>query len=332
MSGAYCNYTGRLPRMLQFDHDRCRVHGRVIDPGKSSFTYEWVDLDGDPKEALIVFITASSGEPWIAPPATATSTPNPRQIHDDTSTSNVIIIEVTPTPIPQGTPTTVSPTVTPPTTTGPTAIPPTPTPTIETYVIGFKCTGSMEPVITCLDTATVQSNIVPGDLSVGDIVDFDCDGVGVVHRITAISGNSYTLKGDANDRPDDCVVTFDDISGLLLSVHIGANHSPEKEAFRDIFLNAERKLDEAWEESEEAWSAYETYRNANCSYSEAEDVYICAGATFDEASSLYDWYSYKYCLYDSAFGVWEYYLLAAVRIEHTVPPPLEVVCNPPRGG
>lgn len=322
LSGAYCNYTGRLPRMLEFDHDQCRVHGKVIDPGKSSFTYEWIDLDGNQKEALIVFITASSGEPWIAPPATATPTPNPRQLHDDNGTSNVITIEATPTPTPQGTPPTVSPTV----------IPPTPTPSIQTFTIGFACTGSMEPFITCLDTATIQTSVAPEDLHVGAVIAFDCDGALYVHRITAISGNRYTTKGDASARPDDCVVTFDDISGLLLSVQRGANHTPEKEAFRDIFLESKRKLDEAWGASEEAWSAYETYGNANCSYSEAEEVYYCTGAAFDEASSLHDRYSYRFCQYSSAYEVWKYYALAAISQEYDVPPPLEVVCNPPTGG
>ena len=79
----------------------------------------------------------------------------------------------------------------------------------------FLCTGSMEPTITCLDSATWVTPADPADIVVGTTISFDpdctegnVDGLSTAHRVTAIkvvNGVTYYWpKGDANERADGC--------------------------------------------------------------------------------------------------------------------------------
>ena len=43
---------------------------------------------------------------------------------------------------------------------------------VESYTAEFRCTGSMEPKITCLDSATWLSNFSPQDVVIGTVISF----------------------------------------------------------------------------------------------------------------------------------------------------------------
>ena len=113
---------------------------------------------------------------------------------------------------------------------------------------GFKCTGSMEPTITCLDRATFLTNFRPEDIVVGATISFDpnCweDGASArrtAHRVADIElrGGIYNYwpKGDASDEPDGCWIPQTSVRGYIIEIH--KNAVPENAELRDQ-VNAAR--------------------------------------------------------------------------------------------
>ena len=66
---------------------------------------------------------------------------------------------------------------------------------VDSHTAGFKCTGSMEPRITYLDSATWLENFNPEDIVVGAVISFtptaacELDSGPVAHRVMSISPN-----------------------------------------------------------------------------------------------------------------------------------------------
>ncbi|MBI4282397.1 MAG: hypothetical protein HY672_02790 [Chloroflexi bacterium] len=113
---------------------------------------------------------------------------------------------------------------------------------VESYTRGFKCTGSMEPKITCLDTATWLSNFRPQDVVVGAVISFtpttvcNLSGSGpVAHRVTGIKMESgtyyYWTKGDANSQDDGCWIPQTNVNGYIIGLQ--KNTHPENQALRE---------------------------------------------------------------------------------------------------
>ncbi len=293
LSGVYCAYSGRFPRFLEFSDQECRLSGKVIDPGRTVFTYHWVDEGGNKREETIIMIVRGSGEAWILPPPTPTPTPTPPDPSLD---------ELLPTPVPEGgvksvvTPTPVpAATATPaPAATATSAPAATATTTASPrshLSVRFYCTGSMEPTITCLDTATFLAEPEPSEVEVGSIIIFtaDCLAGLTVHRVIAIFGigddQEYTAQGDNNPRPDSCPVLHDDVMGVLLEIHRGANDSPRNRALREEVNStyaAWRASDAAYDE---ALGRYVDLRDRHCQRRE-DGVYVCDSAAFDEVVRL----------------------------------------------
>ena len=87
----------------------------------------------------------------------------------------------------------------------------------DTYMTGFICTGSMNPVINCMDEAVWLENFDPADIIVGAVIGFDPTGLDcrlshdrVAHRVIQIKeelGVLYFLtQGDNNRKDDGCWV------------------------------------------------------------------------------------------------------------------------------
>lgn len=108
----------------------------------------------------------------------------------------------------------------------------------------FKCTGSMEPKLTCLDTATWLYDFEPEDIVVGATLSVhhpDCGGnwpdgvLRAAHRVIDIKvedgDHLYWLKGDNNESPDGCWVPHTAVRGYIIEIH--KNTRPANAALRN---------------------------------------------------------------------------------------------------
>ena len=134
---------------------------------------------------------------------------------------------------------------------------------------GFACTGSMEPVITCLDEATWLHDFDPADIVVGTTIAFQpgCweSDRGIAHRVMDIDvrdGMRYFWpKGDAADEADGCWVPETNVRGYIVEIHKNVN--PENAELRDAVLSAK-------ETYEEAMDAYDALRDRYCTRGAAQ--------------------------------------------------------------
>lgn len=137
-------------------------------------------------------------------------------------------------------------------------------------VEGFLCTGSMEPKITCLDTATWMRDFTPDEIVVGAVISFDnraCLGEDAAgrsaHRVLAIQVidgvHYYWPKGDALAEPDGCWVPYTAVDGYLIELH--EDTVPANAELRDN-VNAARAAYDA------AWGEYLDAIEANCGHRE----------------------------------------------------------------
>ncbi len=129
---------------------------------------------------------------------------------------------------------------------------------------GFACTGSMEPVVTCLDEATWLEDFRPEDITVGATIAFhpgcgdDVSGRGTAHRVEAIEVRGgvhyYWPKGDNNLAADGCWIPEQNIRGYIVEMH--RNVRPENAELRELVNEA---ID-TWKEAVAAYFAlYDRY-------------------------------------------------------------------------
>ena len=76
-------------------------------------------------------------------------------------------------------------------------------PTVFGFATAAVATGSMAPAIDAGDLIVTRAQ---KSYAVGDIVTYLApDGTSTTHRIVAVSGETYTMQGDANNAPDPSV-------------------------------------------------------------------------------------------------------------------------------
>lgn len=146
---------------------------------------------------------------------------------------------------------------------------------IESQFSYLACTASMEPNMTCLDTATWLVNFRPEDVVVGATITFtpDCsedeprESGGTAHRVLEIKqeGEIYYFwpRGDGNPEPDGCWIPHTHVRGYLLELH--KNTRPENAELRDAVLAAR----DAFRSAE---SVYHELRDQHCVRTEACEV------------------------------------------------------------
>ena len=172
-------------------------------------------------------------------------------------------------------------------------------------VEGFLCTGSMEPKLTCLDTATWMPDFSPEEIVVGTIISFDnrgcwSDAVGgrSAHRVVSThvidDVHYYWPKGDAHADADGCWVPHTAVDGYLIELH--RNTVTANAELRDNVNAANAAYSSAWEAYLDAIQAYCGHRNPQrCSVStsnllgrQAQTLWL----QVQEASALYTcWYN-----------------------------------------
>ena len=123
----------------------------------------------------------------------------------------------------------------------------------DTETIGGKCTGSMEPYFTCLDTATLLRDFAPAEITVGTVIAFKNGACWpgehghTLHRVMQlrIDGDgqySYLPRGDASPDDDGCWLSPSDIRGYVVDIQRGAR--PKNAFLRDAVLRARERYDE----------------------------------------------------------------------------------------
>jgi len=85
----------------------------------------------------------------------------------------------------------------------------------------FEDTKSMEPVLGYESTGIAIKPTTPEEISVGDIISFERDGIVIVHRViekgTDVDGIYFITKGDNSDIVDG-KVRFSEINSVLVGV------------------------------------------------------------------------------------------------------------------
>lgn len=88
----------------------------------------------------------------------------------------------------------------------------------EFYSAQVNNSGSMRPTISDFATLIfIKPNIE--DIKVGDIIDFRCMDMGIVHRVINITNKTFITKGDNNKIADEfCQTKIDDIKGKVIMI------------------------------------------------------------------------------------------------------------------
>ena len=189
---------------------------------------------------------------------------------------------------------------------------------LESSIGGFRCTGSMEPKLTCLDTATWLDNFAPEDIVVGTIVSFrpveecELDSDSVAHRVMDIKNEDgvyyFWPQGDANDEPDGCWIPEGNVDSYIIEVQ--KNVRPKNETLRNAVNHATSQLDEASISERAASMAYDRKYIAYCGERTGQTCYL-SNSRIQELDRLYAMYSRAYDAYERAFDLWECWQNAA---------------------
>lgn len=177
---------------------------------------------------------------------------------------------------------------------------------LQTERSNFACTGSMEPKLTCLDSATYLENFLPQDITVGTIIAFDPPATcrvqsnrGIVHRVERVKVERgiyyYWPKGDNAERADDCWVSERDVSGYIIEVH--KNTRPERAELRNFVNSADA-------EAERARNAYFTRRASYGCHSVNQVCRVSSRSQLNELNRLRTTYiaaaDYHWCWVQAA--------------------------------
>ncbi|MBI2855713.1 MAG: hypothetical protein HYX93_02565, partial [Chloroflexi bacterium] len=188
---------------------------------------------------------------------------------------------------------------------------------VETYTAGFYCTGSMEPKITCLDSATWLANFRPQDVVVRAVISFtptaECNlsgsGRPVARRVMDIKMEAgiyyYWPRGDANPQDDGCWIPQTNVNGYIIELH--KNTNPENQALREKVNSASAARDTTLQRYEEKEAIYnQKYleycgsQTGTCTLPEPQYSEIIQ--LYNEVQSLYDIYLDAYSAWESAYN------------------------------
>ena len=132
---------------------------------------------------------------------------------------------------------------------------------------GFLCTGSMEPLLTCLDTGVLMPAVAPGEIDVGAIIVYAGSACGpdalgsTIHRVIDVQEvdgvHYYWPKGDALAAADGCWVPETAVYGYLVALR--KDTVPANAELRDQ-VNATKAA------AQEAWDAFLNLVEANCGH------------------------------------------------------------------
>ena len=146
---------------------------------------------------------------------------------------------------------------------------------VQSNVSTFRCTGSMEPKITCLDSATFLENFLPEDITVGTVIAYKptvacmTDSESIAHRIIKVKVEKgvhyYWPKGDNAKEPDNCWIPETNVRGYILQLH--KNTEPHHTGLRNYVNGAQADM-------ENALAAYDAKRADYCGRGHVGTCYL----------------------------------------------------------
>ena len=182
---------------------------------------------------------------------------------------------------------------------------------VQSQSLGFRCTGSMEPKITCLDSATWLRNFNPEDIAIGAVIIYtpppECElgsGVAVSHRvmdIREVEGTYYYWpKGDANADADGCWIPDTNVYGYIIELHKDTN--PGNSNLRDRVNAARAERDETLASYNAAGEAYSRRYDEYCGSN--PDACSLDPARVAELDRLYNEYIRLFDIHQAAYEAW----------------------------
>ena len=184
---------------------------------------------------------------------------------------------------------------------------------LKTFNSNPRCTGSMEPKVTCLDTTVMLENFRPEDIVAGTIIIYDDptqEGDTILHRVAdvKVEGDIHYFwpKGDAVDEPDGYWVSQDDVIGYLIGL---------EENSRMVNFDLRKKVNDSRKDldakTEQLTMEHERYREIAlryCGTFEADSTCQGSQSDFRRVSRAYDRYIEVHGIYSNAYCDYEYTL------------------------
>ena len=181
---------------------------------------------------------------------------------------------------------------------------------VQSQTLGFRCTGSMEPKITCLDSASWLRNFSPEDIAIGTVILFtatpECElGLGTLsHRVMDIKkvqgAHYYWPKGDANADADGCWIPDTNVFGYIIELHKDTHLGNSNLRNRVNAARAER--DETFARFKAAEEAYNQQYLEYCGSN--PDACSLDQAGVAELDRLYDEYIRLFEIHQTAYEAW----------------------------
>ena len=151
----------------------------------------------------------------------------------------------------------------------------------------FRCSGSMEPKLTCLDEATYLDNFHAEDIVVGATISFsateECglSGGRISHRVTRIREVDGVLqfwpKGDNNRRADGCWIPEGNVNGYIIEIHKDVFADTANADLRETFNGVKGEYDKA----------IDAYRNYCRRHTLSPGICVLAEPHFSRAGVLH---------------------------------------------
>ena len=182
---------------------------------------------------------------------------------------------------------------------------------VQSYAVGFRCTGSMEPKVTCLDSATWLRNFNPEDIAIGAVISFtptpECElgsGGAVSHRVMDIKEVDgiyyYWPKGDANADADGCWIPDTNVYGYIIELHKDTH--PGNNNLRNRMNAARAERDETFAQFKAAEEEYSRGYLEYCGHN--PDACSLDSARVAELDRLYDEYIRLFEIHQTAYEAW----------------------------
>ena len=202
---------------------------------------------------------------------------------------------------------------------------------------GFKCTGSMEPVITCLDEVRWLADFDAVDIVVGSTISFDLDcdtgqvtSYWTAHRVMEIEVRDgvhhYWPKGDNNRKADGCWIPEQHVRGYVVEIYKGV--VPENEELRDNVNRAKNShrsmlasldvaqghVDDTSQVLDAARAIYNRLWAANCGDVPPESTCFLDEPAYSEVNLAHANYQTAYRSYRAAYNSYELTFAAYERV------------------
>lgn len=185
----------------------------------------------------------------------------------------------------------------------------------ELYTSEIVCTGSMDPLVTCLDQPTFLANFNVSDIVEGVVISFlpieECNlrAHRVLHRVIDIKtelGQVFFLpKGDNNQTDDGCWIPAENINGYVVELSkrsdpIMDEHLERIWALEDEAEEASLQLDIRSLAHQGASQRYTDYIDPYCGNLAPNETCFLSGSVYDEAVRLFD---IQNTLYDEFYEI-----------------------------